>query len=132
MKHFCHASNIEVVDGDSAWNRRHDQGQWAGPVIPFGAKVWYRPTEHKAKQQRKFEPAARCGIFLGYHLLAGGIWKQNGGMLVADLEETFGNGTGLLDPFDHNPSWTVQRISEFKIDPQEGIVFPLKPYFDAR
>ena len=131
MRAWCHAHNIERVEGDSAWNKRHKKGQWKGPVIPFGAKVWYRPTKHKADDQQKFEQAARCGLFMGYHLLSGGKWKPNGGLLVIDLEHTFGNGNGMLDPFAPNPKYSVQHISEAKLDPQEGIVFPLKPYFDA-
>ena len=63
MKFWCHAHNVECVDGDSPWNRRHHQGQWTGPVIPFGAKVWYRPSPQNAKDQVKFETAGRVGIF---------------------------------------------------------------------
>ena len=85
MRHWCHARNIEIIDGDSAWNKRHKQGQWKGPVIPFGAKVWYRPSPYHADYQQKFELAGRVGIFLGYHLLNGCKWKRNGGLLVCDL-----------------------------------------------
>ena len=37
-KHFCHSSNIEVIDGESAWNRRHGKGHFKGPRIPFGSR----------------------------------------------------------------------------------------------
>ena len=131
MRCFCHALNIEVVNGDSAWNRRHQKGQWSGPVIPFGAKVDYRPQPTKAQLQQKFEPAARVGLFLGYNLGVGGTWKRNGGLMVTDLEHTFAKGAGVLDPFEHNPQFHVQYVSEVEI-PAEGISFPLKPSFDAR
>ena len=91
----------------------------------------YRPQPTKAQLQKKFEPAARVGIFLGYHILAGGKWKRNGGLSVVDLEHTFAKGAGLLDPFAHNPQYHVQRVSECVIG-SEGIEFPLKPYFDAK
>ena len=73
MRAWCHAHNIECIEGDSAWNKRHGQGQWEGPVIPFGAKVHYKPNPKKALEQVKFETTTRVGIFLGYHLLSGGF-----------------------------------------------------------
>ena len=101
-------------------------------MIPFGAKVFYRPQPTKAQKQQKFEPAARVGIFLGYHLLSGGYWKRNGSLLVTDLDHTFGVSAGVLDPFEHNPSYHMSRISEATLVPEGNIEFPLKPFFDAR
>ena len=132
MPHYCHSANIEIIDGDSAWNARHGLGQWTGPIIPFGAKVVYRPTPHHAKDQQKFEPNGRFGIFLGYHLLNGCKWKRNGGLLVCDLEHTFGADRDQWDPFDTAKHWTLQRVSEADYDREEGVVFPLKRLFDFR
>ncbi len=39
MKCFCMYCNIRVVDEDSAWKRRHDDGHFKGKVIPFGALI---------------------------------------------------------------------------------------------
>ena len=57
-----------------------------GPNIPFGAMVEYYPISSKDLSRsinlvRKYNP----GIFLGYALVAGGIWK--GDTVVADIEE---------------------------------------------
>ena len=39
MPHWCHSANIETVDGDSAWNRRHEEGPWTGPERRAGAQA---------------------------------------------------------------------------------------------
>ena len=57
-----------------------------GPTNPFGSLVEYHPTT--AKDQSRFRQIGKKvlpGLFLGYALYAGGIWK--GDVLVADLEE---------------------------------------------
>ena len=42
---FCHHANIRMVEGDSAWNKRHKQGHFKGDVIPFGALIGFRPLK---------------------------------------------------------------------------------------
>ena len=56
-----------------------------GPVIPFGAMVGYHPISAKDHSRlHQFGAKVLPGIFLGYVLYAGGIWK--GDILVADIE----------------------------------------------
>ncbi len=43
MKAYCFAQNTEVVDGDSAWHKRHEQGHFDGPAIPFGCLGDFKP-----------------------------------------------------------------------------------------
>ena len=57
-----------------------------GPIIPFGSLVEYHPVTAKDQSRiHQFGKRALPGLFLGYALYAGGIWK--GDVLVADLEE---------------------------------------------
>ena len=69
MECYCYLRNIQDL---SPYERRFGMPP-NGPVIPFGAMVEYHPGA-------KVLP----GIFLGYALYAGGIWK--GDILVADEE----------------------------------------------
>ena len=57
-----------------------------GPIIPFGSLVEYHPITAKDQSRiHQFGKKVLPGLFLGYALYAGGIWK--GDVLVADLEE---------------------------------------------
>ena len=57
-----------------------------GPTNPFGSLVEYHPTTAKDQSRiRQIGKKVLPGLFLGYALYAGGIWK--GDVLVADLEE---------------------------------------------
>ena len=57
-----------------------------GPVIPFGSLVEYHPFTAKDQSRiHQFGKKVFPGLFLGYALCAGGIWK--GDVLIADLEE---------------------------------------------
>ena len=57
-----------------------------GPIIPFGSLVEYHPVTAKDQSRiHQFGKKVLPGLFLGYALYAGGIWK--GDVLVADLEE---------------------------------------------
>jgi hypothetical protein len=57
-RHFCFALNTEIVEGDSAWNRRHQKGHFNGPRIQFGCLVEYVPplTTKKWKYKGKWNP----------------------------------------------------------------------------
>ena len=56
------------------------------PIIPFGSLVEYHPITAKGQSRiHQFGKKVLPGLFLGYALYAGGIWK--GDVLVADLEE---------------------------------------------
>ena len=57
-----------------------------GPIIPFGSLVEYQPITAKDQSRiHQFGKKVLPGLFLGYALYAGGIWK--GDVLIADLQE---------------------------------------------
>ena len=57
-----------------------------GPIIPFAAMIEYHPTSLRDQSRlHQFGKEVLRGIFLGYALIAGGIWK--GDILIADIEE---------------------------------------------
>ena len=57
-----------------------------GPIIPFGSLVECYPITAKDQSRiHQFGKKVLPGLFLGYALYAGGIWK--GDKLVADIEE---------------------------------------------
>ena len=57
-----------------------------GPVVPVGAMVEYHHISAKdLSRLHLFGPIVLPGIFLGYVLSTGGIWK--GDKMVADVEE---------------------------------------------
>ena len=74
-----------LSDGKTLYERRFGK-PLNGPVIPIGAMVEYHPISAK-DQSRLHQYGAKVlpGIFLGYALHAGGIWK--GDIMVADIEE---------------------------------------------
>ena len=87
MECHCNLRNIQDVlsDGKTPYERRFGT-PFNGPVIPFGAMVEYHPISAKDQSRlHQFGPKVLPGIFLGYALNAGGIWK--GDSLVADIEE---------------------------------------------
>jgi hypothetical protein len=59
---MCHAQDTDVVDGDSAWDKRHDQGQWDGPTIPFGCLSDFKPQKDVAKKMLKGTPDTVPGV----------------------------------------------------------------------
>ena len=71
--------------GKIPYERRFGQ-PFKGPIIPFGSLVEYHPITAKDQSRiHQFGKKVLPGLFLGYALYAGGIWK--GDVLVADLEE---------------------------------------------
>ena len=74
-----------LSDGKTPYERRFGQ-PFKGPMIPFGSLVEYHPITAKDQSRiHQFGKKVLPGLFLGYALYAGGIWK--GDVLVADLEE---------------------------------------------
>ena len=74
-----------LSDGKTPYEIRFGQ-PFKGPIIPFGSLVEYDPTTAKDQSQiHQFGKKVLPGLFLGYALYAGGIWK--GDVLIADLEE---------------------------------------------
>ena len=72
-------------DGKTHHERRFGQPV-EGPIIPFGSLVEYYPITAKDQSRiYRFGKKVLPGLFLGYALYAGGIWK--GDVLIAHLEE---------------------------------------------
>ncbi len=74
-KHFCFASNIAIIDGESAWDWRFQKGPSQGLCLPFGCLVDFFPAPKRSKKQQPFAPKAVPGLFLGYLIHARGIYK---------------------------------------------------------
>ena len=87
MECYTCLRNIQdlLSDGKTLYERRFGE-PFKGPIIPFGSLVEHYPIFAK-KQSRihQFANKVLLGLFLGYALYAGGIWK--GDTIVADIEE---------------------------------------------
>ena len=60
--------------------------QVKGPIILFGAMVEYHPISTRDQSRlHQFGKNVLPGIFLGYALIAGRIWKTD--IMIADFEE---------------------------------------------
>ena len=106
----------ERLDGKSnqaPYERRFGQS-FKGPIIPFGSLVEYYPISAKDQSRiHQFGKEVLPGLFLGYALYAGGIWK--GDVLVADLEE--------LETMD---AYSKRLNAKEVIFPKEGeFIFPI-------
>ena len=74
-----------LSDGKTPYERLFGQ-PFEGPIIPFGSFVEYHPSTAKDQSRiHQFGKIVLPGLFLGYALYAGRIWK--GDVLVADLED---------------------------------------------
>ena len=88
-----------------------------GPIIPFGSLVEYHPITAKDQSRiHQFGKKVLPGLFLGYALYAGGIWK--GDVLVADLEE--------LETMDASEIYSKRLNAKEVIFPKQGeFTFPI-------
>ena len=78
---ICETSQIYYL-----MRRRPMKDVLKGPIIPFASLVEYHPITAKDQSRiHQFGKKVLPGLFLGYALYAGGIWK--GDVLVADIEE---------------------------------------------
>ena len=87
MECYTYLRNIQdlLSDGKTPYERRFGQ-PFKGPIIPFGSLVEYHPITAKDQSRiHQFGKKVLPGLFLGFPLYAGGIWK--GDVLIADLEE---------------------------------------------
>ena len=85
----CHTYLRNVTDlfsdGNTPYDRRFGQ-PFKGPIIPFGSLVEYHVITAKDQSRiHQFGKKVLPGLFLGYALYAGGIWK--GEIVIADIEE---------------------------------------------
>ena len=87
MECYTYLRNVTdlLSDGKTPYERRFGQ-PFKGPIIPVGSLVEYHPITAKDQSRiHQFGKKVLPGLFLGYALYAGIIWK--GDVLVADLEE---------------------------------------------
>ena len=87
MECYCYLRNVQdfLAGGRTPYAPQFGE-PFKGPIIPFGATVEYFPISAKAQSRlRQFGKKVSPGIFLGYALFAGVIWKKD--ILVADIEE---------------------------------------------
>ena len=83
---ICHLLNCEHSTEDgSAWMKMHDS-EFKGQLIPYGAKVFFKPSGARAiEQDHKLDPDAIPGIFAGYEVTTGLGWSNK--YLVWALED---------------------------------------------
>ena len=116
----CYTYLRNVTDllsyGKTPYERRFGQ-PFKGPIIPFGSLVEYHPITAKDQSRiHQFGKKVVPGLFLGYALYAGGIWK--GDVLIADLEE--------LETMDASEIYSKRLNAKEVIFPKEGeFTFPI-------
>ena len=105
-----------LSDGRTPFERRSGQ-PFTGPIIPFGSLVEYHPITAKDQSRiHQFGKKVLPGLFLGYALYAGGIWK--GDVLIADFEE--------LETMDASEIYSKILNAKEVIFPKEGeFIFPI-------
>ena len=87
MECYTYLRNITdcLSDGKTPYERHFGQ-PIEGPIIPFGSLVeFHRITAKDQSRIHQFGKKVLPGLFLGYALYAGGIWK--GDVLIAYFEE---------------------------------------------
>ena len=87
MECYTYLRNVTdlLSDGKTPYERRFGQ-PFKGPIIPFGSFVEYHPITAKDHSRiHQFGKKVLPGLFLGYALYVGRIWK--GDVLIADSEE---------------------------------------------
>ena len=116
----CYTNLRNVTDllseGKTPYERRFGQ-PFKGPIIPFGSLVTYYHTASKDQSRiHQFGKKVLPGLFLGYALYAGWIWK--GDVLVADLKE--------LETMDASEIYSKRLNAKEVIFPKQGdFIFPI-------
>ena len=118
MECYTYLRNVTdlLSDGKTPYERRFGQ-PCKGPIIPFGSLVEYHPiTARDQSRIHQFGKKVSPGLFLGYALYAGGIWK--GDVLIADLEE--------LETMDASEIYSKRLNAKEVIFPKQGeFIFPV-------
>ena len=120
-KPICEMLQLSYLMGKHPYERRFGQ-PLKGPIIPFGSMVEFYPFSAKDQSRiHQFGRKVLPGLFLGYALYAGGIWK--GDILVADVEE--------LETMDAFEIYSKRLNAQEVIFPQENGKFTF-PIADGR
>ena len=118
MECYTYLRNVTdlLSDGKTPYERRFGQS-FKGPIIPFGSLVEYHPFTAKDQSRiHQFGKKVLPGLFLGYALYAGRIWK--GDVLIADLEE--------LETMDASEIYSKRLNAKEVIFPNQGeFIFPI-------
>ena len=119
MECYTYLRNVTdlLSDGKTPYERRFGQ-QCKGPIIPFGSLVEYYPISATDQSRiHQFGKKVLPGLFLGYALYAGEIWK--GDVLIADLEE--------LETMDASEIYSKRlNAKEVIFPPKQGeFIFPI-------
>lgn len=74
MMAFCYLRDVhdQEPDGKTPYEKRFG-GVFAGPTIPFGAGIQYKPSRQKEIDELKWGKS-KPGLFAGYVLNVGGGW----------------------------------------------------------
>eukprot|EP00972_Heterocapsa_arctica_P037445 5511236-Heterocapsa_arctica.AAC.1 len=73
---FCDHINFAIVDGDSAWNKRHKDVHFTGMQVPFEALSEFRPPKPIMEKLPKFAGTSIPGIFKGVLHVVWGVMEQ--------------------------------------------------------
>ena len=118
MECYTYLRNVTdlLSDGKTPYERRFGQ-PFNGPIIPFGSLVEYHTITAKDQSRiYQFGKKVLPGLFLGYALYSGGIWK--GDVMVADLEE--------LETMDASEIYSKRLNAKEVIFPKQGeFIFPV-------
>ena len=112
MECYTYLRNVTdlLSDGKTPYERRFGQ-PFKGSIIPFGSLDEYHPITAKDQSRiHQFGKKVLLGLFLGYALYAGGIWK--GDVLIADLEE--------LETMDASEIYSKRLSAKEVIFPKQG------------
>ena len=128
-QHYCLMDNIHFTqDKPSAWFKTHGS-EFEGPLVPFGAKVIFRPADTKSISKTKFEEPTVTGVFAGYELTPGYNWS--GTFLVWALDDFAGEDLST-DAYINSPQVRhPHRIKRLEL-PADGVSFPLKAEYDRK
>ena len=117
-QHHTIALNVtkRLDDGVVPWEARYGE-PFTGMIIPFGAKVLFRNNPKQGTPPTtKFGPTGVEGIFLGYHIQPGFIWREEYLVTpVHNCEQMFETG-----------NFPILRAKRLELIPGD-FTFPMRP-----
>ncbi len=114
-----HSLNIEDLDEGSAWQKMHKE-KFKGPKIPLGAKVIFKPSDARPREQdTKFDPK-------GYVIESGNKWSRR--MLVWNLQD-FAKANLAYDCEKIPMSLQRPHVTE-RVELELPVTFPLKNEYE--
>ena len=121
----CFNDNARCVNGTSAYYETHKQHAKAA-LFPFGCGVWFKPSPTAAALP-KWDGRASWGVFAGYKLHHGYLWK--GEYYVWDLDQFLGVVLASDMPPGKVPNLVPHVTRQVKM-PEGGASFPLKSSYE--